>query len=92
MAGRHFVAPTVKNVIRHFMGLLHADMLRDRLGGWKPRGCGNRADVGVLGSPQKGAQRDAELIRFPIMRGNCFRAHLLRAAIHFKSPDDASGV
>jgi hypothetical protein len=32
------------------------------------------------------------LIRFSIMRGHCFRAHLLRAAIHFKSPDDASGV
>ena len=92
MAGCYFVAPTVKNVIRHFMGFLSADMLRDRLGGREPCGCGNLADVGVPGSPQKGAQRDAELIRFPIMRGHCFRAHLLRAAIHFKSPDDASGV
>lgn len=92
MAGRHFVAPTVKNFIRHFMGFFSANMLRDRLGGWEPRGCGDLADMGVLSRAQKGAQRDAELIRFSIMRGHCFRAHLLRAAIQFKSPDDASGV
>lgn len=92
MAGCYFVAPTVKNFIRHFMGLISADMLRDRLGDWEPRGCGNLADMSVLGSPQKGAQRNAELIRFSIMRGHCFRAHLLRVAIHFESPNDASGV
>ena len=76
MAGCYFVAPTVKNFIRHFMGLISADMLGDRLGGWEPRGCGNLADLGVLGRAQKGAERDAELIRFPNMRGHCFRAHL----------------
>jgi hypothetical protein len=72
MAGCYFVAPTVENVIRHFMGLISADMLGDRLGGWEPSGCGNLADLGVLGRAQKGAERDAELIRFPNMRGHCF--------------------